>query len=188
MKKLYEKGFTAVALLLIVLVMGVVGGVGYYVMKSHDKKSLTTNQASQTQQASNTSDNQADYLVVKEWSVRMKKDSSLPNLSYSLKDNQISFATSLDLKGSCMRPSLWGITRYSPDDMSFEPGDTDVKIKDSSLIKESVSNGAVKHIGGYYFYRTYPQMGCDEQANTLEIGKKIDQATSKMFDSLETAQ
>ncbi len=81
MKKLEQKGFTLVEGLLIVIALGIIVGVGFYIYNSQNEKTETPAIKS-NQNKSNDADKK-DYLVVKELGLRFDK-TDLPGAYYKL--------------------------------------------------------------------------------------------------------
>lgn len=166
----HQKGFTVVEGLLILVIVGIIGGVGWYVIGQKNKdQGKSTNQTTNKKSESNNNSQNQQYLVVKEWKVKLKVDSSLGKITYAQysndPNNQIVLNSDLQktLPLTCQSDtSGWGIARIKTSELNeFEKG--------------------LPSVGGYSYKRIYPPMGC-EQATAIMA--KIDTAYVNMFTSL----
>lgn len=86
MKKLIksQNGFSHIEALLISVIIGVIGSVGWYVIgqKNKDRAKSTIQTTNKKSESNNNSQNQ-QYLVIKEWNVKFKIDSSLGKITYA---------------------------------------------------------------------------------------------------------
>lgn len=107
-----QKGFGAVEVLLVLILIGILGGVGFYVYNSNKKsnqKADTTSTASkaETKVADKSTDTEtvkeADanlgYLVIKEWGVKIKLRDSM-KVSYTYSAEAGNQAASIDYQSS----------------------------------------------------------------------------------------
>ena len=183
MKTLYKnhKGFAHVGLLLLfVVVIAAVGGVGYYVMSRNNKDNLTEasstqNISSQQNSAQTTQHSVANSIEIKEWGVKVTAPSTLTGVTYKIEGDRTVFTSDQQKQLDCDEvQNAWGVNRkkagalLSPDGSHYSDADAD---KNPSYI----------HIGGYYYLRSYPQMGCESQSDKAQT---IDEAYSTLFKSL----
>ena len=86
-----QKGFTTVEGLLILVIVAIIGGTGYYVYHSQKQTDKTLDSAANTSQsavnqkttaAKTTQAASTGYLVIKEWGVKFKEDSSSTDAYY----------------------------------------------------------------------------------------------------------
>lgn len=168
MKKLNTKGFGAIEALLIVVIVGVIGGVGYFVYNSQKKTSKPLDNAANSQtEPQNTStpdntttvsapDKYAGNLVIKEWGLRMNmKDADKVTYEYhgsGLEDDkgqQESYIT-LVVKPDYLQDKTCtvsvGITRYKSVNSEF-------------------FIGIAKKIGDYYYIGGGSPYSCGNEAD-----------------------
>jgi hypothetical protein len=148
-----QNGFSAIEAILILVILGIIGVTGYFVWhaKQSTDKSLTPNASTTpSYKKSNKSTNptptttttpQQQYLVIKEWSVKIPLSSTISATYYSYDSNTDFVRVSLDkYKGTnCAtdQGQLYGISRST-----------------------NASSSGVK-IGNYYYSPVHPQTGCD---------------------------
>ena len=78
MKKLNQKGFTAIEAILILVIVAIIGGTGFYVYNSN-KKSDKTSETTESTIAQSPAPTEAKYLSVKEWRVKFKVSDDTPS-------------------------------------------------------------------------------------------------------------
>src|SRR3989344_1891275 len=91
-----QKGFSVVEGVLILVIIGLLGGVGWYVWDSNKKTKQVLDNTDKGSSVSNKIPNEtnANYLVIKEWSVKVPLDSDTTGLEYSIGSNGVaSFRT-----------------------------------------------------------------------------------------------
>lgn len=88
-----SKGFTLIEALLILVIVGLLGGTGWYVWSARSSTDKSLNQAADTEitaaskkEESKLSNTNTEYLTVKEWSVKIPLNENVKGLSYKLKD------------------------------------------------------------------------------------------------------
>lgn len=98
--KAHQKGFSVVELLVVVVVVGLLGAVGWLVYDRQKSKTdnNTTTQTSQEEKKQETPkqetvkpDPNAGYLVVKEWGLRFKTPSGLTDVRYAIHGDMAAF-------------------------------------------------------------------------------------------------
>ena len=190
-RKSSQKGFTVVETLLVTLVFAMVGFGGYYVW--HNQQNNSTEPANTTQTDSSLSSSTQNYLIIKEWGVRMKTNPLFNNLSYKYTDKENNDSGKIIFTSSQQDEFLaicqsgnWGIYRFGPNDPSPVPADMeqDIKIKDSKYIRGSAN---FKKVGDYWYQRWYPQGSCDDPKSSA-LGQEIENAFINVFDSFEISQ
>jgi predicted negative regulator of RcsB-dependent stress response len=67
-----QEGFSAVEALLILIIVAILGGVGWYVWHANNEADKNLTSASNTSSLSNKTDKSNGYFVIKEWNVRAK--------------------------------------------------------------------------------------------------------------------
>lgn len=202
-----EKGFAVLEGLLIVVIVVLIGFVGWYVLKvkGNTNKTPSTSTGSNTgtkiaQPLVETSGPNKGYLVVKEWGIRIKPDTNLPSVSYTYTkgDDQtysrIMFHIVPVDESTCNGAkesdtfSSWGIGRYSSDATYYPEGGTKadaVPIKEG--MQDFIKQNTAKEIGTYYYIFHYPQLGCSTEA-PAGIGQKLNDTALQMFHSIEPSQ
>jgi hypothetical protein len=170
MKKLSgQSGFTAVEALLVFVLVGIIGGTGYYVWHAQQNVSKTntdtdykittgTAKPKSSVNTSTTRDSSASYLVIKEWGVQAVNKSKL-TLRYYIKDNAAWFY-SQELAdathGGCKE---YGgiITRYRPNDTyESDPKSRPINV----FVKDSSIDITYKQIGDFYYLYEHSHSLC----------------------------
>lgn len=162
MVKTNQKGFSALIVLLIVIIIGVVGLGSWYFLKQKDEKSSTTPDQTAQIESQNPQEQQADpseggkYLVIKEWNVRFVLPSNLSDAKYRLNENgssAILSTSSLEKYDGCQNGSFMALQRAK----EGEPiGPSDV-----NSIKTANSD-ALTQVGEYYYLFTGAQLSCTQ--------------------------
>lgn len=165
-----SSGFVAIEMILILVVLAVAGGTGWYVWHSKQQTNKTytaTSQAAQstlpkTTKKSTSTPATQKYLTITEWSVRMKLTDNLGDAYYQIKTNAPDSAY-LSLK------SLVAVAPdCAPDKIStgvlFRQTVTehDTAVNDPS---DGNTPGDIK-IGSYYYGFLNAQAGCFDDSNT----------------------
>lgn len=159
-----QNGFGVVGVLVLIIVLLVVGGAGYFVWQKNDTKtSTTTSTDTQT-----TVQAQEGYLTITEWGVKMKTDTTLGAVTYTEGSaNSITLTSDLQktLPASCSfgTESPWGLTRTA------------------ASVATADEKAYLTYVGDYYYKRTYPQQGCED---SQEIMTKIENGFKTMFESI----
>ncbi|MDB5163618.1 MAG: hypothetical protein JWS12_235 [Candidatus Saccharibacteria bacterium] len=184
MKKLNSKGFSAVEALLILIIVGVIGFVGWYVYKSQKDTNKTLNNTSQgastpqkvtktpTSSSPQSMTTTQKSLTVKEWGVQVPLDANTTDLYYTLNNSVASFRTKqLDtLLPSCTTNSVQ-VARGKATDTYPAPGtetSTFKEIYDSVMTSsdKTVHNIKPALIGDYYYIApAEPGASCSAKSN-----------------------
>jgi hypothetical protein len=195
MIKLNSKGFSPVHILLLVLIAGMIGGVGYYVYISQKETKQNLDNSASSQADPQKSDKKEEvkeekdetktelnkgYLVINELGVKFKLSSSLEGLYYIIGDEGRTAYFSLEeLRATdCAadKTSQVALTRYTEQD--FIRDETVAPLKESSKI-----------IGDYYFYAIGGQSACSEDSKTQERATEMRMEIVKLLpESLEAVQ
>jgi uncharacterized protein (UPF0333 family) len=91
--KINQKGFSAVEGLLILVVIGIIGGAGWYVFKSRSQATKSLDSANNTtsyiakQKSQPKTTPTKQYLEVKEWGVKIPLTSDISDLTYQASKN-----------------------------------------------------------------------------------------------------
>lgn len=180
MKKLNIKGFSAVEGLLIVILVALVAGIGFYVYNQSQKQDSTSQP--QTSIPSNASSGQPiteakdGVLEIKELGVKMILDENTEDAYYKMEDGVASLYTkSLDKKVSSGVPcdiAIIGATKVGEDDYATGNAISTETLEELNSLK----------IEDEYFYVTRAQSTCapdDEAVQAYE---------AEVVESLETAE
>lgn len=99
--KINQKGFSVVEILVIIVVVGLLGAVGWLVydrQKSKNNEQPVTQSSSPQQKIEETSKQEAKtadpnkgYLVVKEWGLRFKLPNNLADINYRIHGDMVAF-------------------------------------------------------------------------------------------------
>lgn len=87
MKKLHNRGFAAMELILMLLIAAIIGGAGYsvYNAQKDTKKTQEKTKKAQSEQAAQPAQPQDKYLEIKEWGVRFKLSADAKDAYYKLR-------------------------------------------------------------------------------------------------------
>lgn len=166
-----QKGFSGIETLLVLLAVAIIGFGGYYVWYSQQNKKTVTNtssfSASTTPRTPTSSQN---YLIIKEWDVKVLLDSNVSDLYYTQNKTDFKifdFRTKRQdsLWPNCQTNSVlverglasdkyWGET--GPSDSTFEEV-YDALTQDDGHVKVKV--------GSYYFLSGPPGAYCSSVSN-----------------------
>lgn len=151
MKKLNQSGFGAIEAILIVVIVAIIGGTGYYVYHANKQTDKAANNASssniessKTQATSSKTTapaNTPKYLTIKEWGIRAPYSGS-DSFSYIISTNNTATVISQKLK-----------TKY---------GCTDMGAGMIQRLNPNESTSADVHIGNYYYKFVHDQATCSE--------------------------
>jgi hypothetical protein len=188
-----EKGFGAVEALAILIIVGIIGGAGYYVYNANKQDTGVSDSSIQeetTQEDTQDEFGEEGYVEVKEWNVRFKTSEGLDNTRYEYSDPEsfapagsITFITKYDQELNELESNYeqsWAIYRYKAGDVVNDPGEEGLKIEDTFRAK----NGDLKLIDGYYYELHYP-MNNSGNPQIDSVLKKQNAATIEMYESLE---
>lgn len=160
---------------LIVLILAIIGGTGYYVWHANNKatdsqNSAQTNANSAAPHKKTAKKTATKYLAIKEWGVRGKLDSSVtPEYAITSDANQTWARLSSDqliaADPQCSVANSAGgiINRAKADDHAYSQGGDDLGI----TIKQEIDNGTLKNykqVGVYYYWLDPGQAACGEAA------------------------
>lgn len=175
---LNQKGFAALEAILIVVILAMIGGTGFYVYNSNKKASDTYNSATKVSQSSpaQKTSSKAQFFTIPEWGVKAKYTGDL-SLNYAVKSSDISLlkyaavsSTQLDAADTACKGGGYGglITRYKSTD-HFLVGDGEVDSgKTAAETAASLDRGTYGHVGDYYYFYISPQGECAQAAQTVQ--------------------
>lgn len=174
-------GFGAVVFLLAVVLVAVLGGVGYYVYASH-KSTVSSSKTSTSSPVANTNNTattaSSNEMPITEWGVKMTKPASLASVHYDFVHDMdtstiegVRFKSNLEsqLTGECKDRVKFGIDRLT-------------KAELATFAYDPIPESTTKHIGNYYYVYHYVPTLCSESEKALET--KMNDAYKSMYDSL----
>ena len=88
-----QKGFSVVGGLIVLVVVCVIGGTGWYIWQSRDKSTQqATNKAEESkEEVPEVENNSSEYLEIKDWNVKVRLGDANPNLlSYKYYETSVS--------------------------------------------------------------------------------------------------
>lgn len=174
-----EKGFSVVEILIVLVVVGLIGGTGWYVWqpkhKTTENNKSTTNSTPATEQKATDNPevkSEVNYLTIKEWGVKISlRDTDKVSYAYTSQPNGSYYGSSYDstidveLKAGQEPPagcsSKVGALLRSKD----KPQPTDVNGH------PSISN--FKQIGSYYYFVPGGDPACSNNQAHEELQKRI---------------
>jgi hypothetical protein len=190
-----SKGFSAVEGLLILIILGILAGVGWYVWKSNNQANKSLNNADKSNSIkTNTSVNSTkcskepeltaecaklipsvdNSLAIKEWDVKIPVNKDTQGLSYSIdKNGVVSFRTTElnKLSGSCTSNSVQVVRGKASDKVPNEIGSQNGESfleKYNEVMKtkdQTVRSIAVKAGDYYYVYPDWSGASCVTQSS-----------------------
>ena len=185
---LNQKGFSAIEVAVFVIVMGLVGGTGAYVVNANnnakqDSAEVTTKIAkTEVQKKPETVVDTNEYLIMKEWNIKLPLTDEIKSADYRYTKDIIYLGVS-NLGGYCSAHAdeaggMGGIIRYKAGETNPTTGNK----------YESESTSDVK-LGSYYYRYIHSQAACteDEALNAKELAansalveqmKKLEAATN----------
>ncbi|HEX5448017.1 MAG TPA: hypothetical protein VFW90_02335 [Candidatus Saccharimonadales bacterium] len=191
-----QKGFAALEGLLILIIIAIIGGTGWYVWHSKNQTDNTLDRAaSQETTASNKKESTnatesapgQKYLVITQWGVKAKNPQGL-TLEYKIDKNTAVF-TSKELVSasggkSCDGGSIW---RVLPTDMvPFEGPPDEVTAQqyiDDTKNDSSFSQNYSK-LGQYYYIYRGEQGACSDGSEIQNLQSQTEQAVADLLKSL----
>jgi|GEM_PF-5807843 len=167
-----QTGFAALESLLILIIISIIGGTGYFVWHSKNQASSALNNASNINQSTSFSNKSTStkisntsqgYLIVKEWGIRLKITPPISDIYYTIHGEDavlgLSSLDKLTMKdGSACKPdqnSMVSLSRNTPAEYQ-------------DFLKSSGYQDTATHIGSYYYLETVadpPVPPCAYDAN-----------------------
>ncbi|HEX5798371.1 MAG TPA: hypothetical protein VFX79_03365 [Candidatus Saccharimonadales bacterium] len=160
-----QKGFGAIEALLILVIIGIIGGVGYYVYNANKNEPQISDSSIQHKNNSKgevkeelpEEDPNEGYLVVKEWGLRFKIPDNLTDIQYKISGNNLGiFAKPIkDKNGQPFnveyRNNYGDVDEY--DNFTYSLGQL-IRSKDSTN-KNVFTTVKGKKVGDYYYYTAH---------------------------------
>ena len=194
--KINQKGFSAVEGLLVIIIVLLIGFIGYYVWHTQKQTNKTYNSSANAAQPStkNPSPKKASpatYMTIKEWGVRAPYSGTL-TLEYAvqtasssaLPDTAGFSSMQLDTSSSTCKAndeqngiSAVGIfDRYQSGQEYLIGDDAEDSGQTAAQYAATLSKSDYGHVGNYYYFYTGPQATC-----------ATDQASQNVFDQTKAA-
>jgi type II secretory pathway pseudopilin PulG len=180
-----QKGFAVLETLLILVIIAMIAGTGWYTWHTKNQTDKILNEASnsaqtvQTNKTTNSSSAKAQqYFTIKEWGVRAPYTGTL-DLQYSLSDsNTLASVTSKQLLAAdpaCTRGGA--ILRALPNDPVGPAGDP------ASTVAQSGATYA--YVGGYYYIFTHDQAACSDSDTATTLQSQNNDAVQALVPNLQ---
>lgn len=189
MRKLNQKGFSAVEALLVIIILLLIGFTGYYVWHSQHETNKTYASAAKTAQSSagKQAADTTGTVVIKEWGVEAPYSGSL-SLSYAIGQgtdtNSAAFSSTQLTNASTDCIGRGGaITRYSGDADATNLGGDGKTIAQYAM---ALDKSAYAHIGNYYYFFVHDQAACgDNPSATQSLQQQTNSAVKTLVPKLK---
>jgi len=157
------KGFGTVELLLTLVVVAVLAGAGGYVWMREQKSTAGNSNSSHPSPSPAPAQQETQqYLVIKEWGVRIKPAIALPKVTYTIDtsdSHQWAKLTFVDLPVSCA--GFYHLNRAMAGQDLDGFGNTPEQLS-------SIDASSVKHVGDYYYYLGHGQGACSSDTSVTD--------------------
>lgn len=188
-KSTNQRGFAALEAFLILVIVAIIGGTGYYVYQSYNKSTDTQNKAQTNANSAaphKKSTKKVEYTTITEWGVRAPVVGDL-KLQYVLADGdkQANFTSEqlLAVDPECTTDFGGTISRYAPADNTAAEGKTAQTAKDLAAKSDK---GTYAYIGGYYYFFTHSQAGCGaDTGKTVSLQQQTNNAVKALVPKLQ---
>ena len=160
-----QTGFAALEAILILIIVAVIGGIGWYAVHTKHQTDRILSQADKISQSTPvkkiSSSTPGNEIVIKEWGIGAPYTGKL-SLHYSIKSDFATFWSdegNAATQGKCM-DYMGGIQRYLPSD--------NVIGRDGPTAEQDAkaNPGSYTHLGNYYYIFRHSQALCpDENEN-----------------------
>jgi prepilin-type N-terminal cleavage/methylation domain-containing protein len=196
-----QKGFSVVEILIVIVVVGLLGAVGWLVYdRQKNKTSHTSNTQVSTSQKEETKkvDPNEGYLVVKEWGLRFKTPSGLTDVRYAIHGDAVAFFAKPT--GSNVQ-YVTDYQKYADSNFRYAIG---VLYKSTSSIKPFAGDMTRegKKVGDYYYYTNWAfsslatgasckglygdsDSACQTEATAFQL---VNQGDTALLNTIELAQ
>lgn len=199
MKRL-QKGFTTIEVLLLLIILAIIGGTGYYVWHSRQQADQTLNTASNETSAvkvnnqSKSGTASTKYFTISQWGVRAPQSGDI-TLEYAIvKGNggpdyaKFSSAQLDKIGNTCKTSADYGgiIDRYSSSE-HFLVGDGGVDSgKTAAQYATTLQAGTYAHVGDFYYFYESPQALCPDIQSNDTNGQKVQSDTQAAVKAVVT--
>jgi type II secretory pathway pseudopilin PulG len=196
MKK-QENGFSAVEALLIVIIVGMLAGVGWYVWHANSQansvldKADVTAQNAQTVGSKKTSSTQKE-ITIKEWGVKGKTSTTL-NLEYVMSDDAIIAGFSskeLDASDSICKGGHYGgsIVREKSGEEHHDGDDGAGTGQKASVYAKTLKTGDYGQVGDYLYFYKGVQAACSKAKTSQDLQGDTHSAVLELLSSLKAEE
>lgn len=200
--RINQKGLAVIEGILILAIVGIIAGAGYFVYQAQNKAKDTLDKASQTSQSAipkkkTASTTTPKSLELKEWKVKGSYDSKV-SLTYELTaegdsslPSYIYFSShELDAVGPMCVGGHYGgaIDRYKSND-HFMLGDSSSEDsgKTAAEYAATLDAGSYGHVGDYYYFYQSPQAACSDSPGAQDTQGDTQKAVKQFISSLKQA-
>ncbi len=172
-----QKGFGLVEAVLIVVVVGLIGGAGWYILRPKVKVPDSTTTESSTPKL------KKEFVEIKDWGVRFAVDK--PASQYKVGDTINRAGNQIVIITNSVQDAIYkgcgDVVIERGDKMSFyNPASGELQPFDS--------NQGIKQIGSYYYYANHPQAACfSDDASVHNADGTMNQIKADDYDKLLTA-
>ncbi len=189
-----QNGFAVVESILIILIIAMITGIGWYVWRSKQKTEQTLNDASRSLSSSPSKAAKKDthstiaqtkqYLVIKEWNVRIPygvDDAYSYRIPTGAGDNLIEVI-------SKKLADTYGCTTYGAGEISRSlPSAPALPTQDQPTVKEYASQHPemYKVLGSYYYKFIHDQALCSDSTSASAAQNDSNLAVSQLLQKLE---
>lgn len=170
-----QKGFSAVVILLALILVAIVGFTGYYVWNTQQDKNDQNKQAAvaNTAKQNTANTNQTEkpdtqkYLIIKEWNVKVPLTDKIADATYVVTNGTVYLSTqSLTKKYPECAADKTTVFAYGRYDNPNTPNPNDPS--GETTYGQTLPNAP--KVGTYYYYGVPPQAGCTMDTSTQDNG------------------
>ena len=164
----YQQGFAVIEAILIIVIIAIAGGTGYYVYQSNNKAADTYDAAGDSASAvtqsnkkgANTDSRAEKYLVIKEWNVKIPLTEAISNANYRFENGYVYVGISGagDIcSASSSTGSIAAISRFTASEVDPDTNKTYLSAYDTleSAYRPTLLNG-------YYYSLKGSQAACSD--------------------------
>jgi len=190
-----QSGFNIVEAIVVVAVVGVIGAAGWFAVL-HNKAKPTnaaagTGNHATTQQSNTTPTpppSTTNYLVIKEWNVRVPYSGSL-KLTYTMSSDDRTAYFSSDqltaLSSDCIGEGGRVVRYASTDKVSEGPADANTPTAQQAFANADPSTHG--HVADYYYVFGHAQSGCGDVSTTAALQAQTNDAVQALVPKLQAS-
>ena len=192
MKKSNQQGFSAIEGLLILIVILMIGFIGYYVYHSQQQANKTLNAAqadnnsttsAKKSTSSSSSSSATKYFTISQWGVRAPydgTDSFTPNFSPDSSSTTEIVSANLSKTYDCSTFGAGEVTRASSGDPSNDPANPTVTVGEDYSSNPSF----YAKVGSYYYYFSHDKAACSDSV-TADAQNAANDAVKALVPNLQ---